>query len=354
MEEQAKKNFIINTCFFLIWAGMIFVAGKFLLGSLFPFVIAFCVASVMQKPAGFISGKIHINKGLCAALLSTALYIALAGITVFLIFKIFSFAGQGISYITDFGNTFGNVLNRSKGEIDRILKGISPNFKATGETLIDEAVKSISQKLTVFLTDTASFIVKSAPLFLFNSIVALAATCYIAKDFDALSRFVKGLLKKETTVKIKEIKGILKTEVLKMLRGYFVLALITLGELFAGLMILGVKNAFLISLVTAVIDILPVLGVGAVLLPWGILSLMSGNAFLGGGILVLYAIITVARNFLESKIVGNRMGINPLFILLAMFLGLKIIGAAGIIILPVTLIVVVKYYKNEMEKDTSR
>lgn len=354
MEEQAKKNFIINTCVFLIWSGIIFFAGKFLLGSLFPFVIAFCVAYIMQRPAGFISGKIHIKKGLCALLLSTAIYIALAGITVFLVFKIFSFAGQGISYITDFGNTLGTVLNRWEDEIDRILKGISPDFKATGEVLIDEAVKSISQKLTAFLTNMASSIVKSTPSFLFSSIVALAATCYIAKDFDPLSRFVKGLLKKETIVKIKAIKSILKTEVLKMLGGYFVLALITLGELFAGLMILGVKNAFIISLVTAVIDILPVLGVGAVLLPWGILSIVSGNSFLGGGILVLYGVITLARNFLEPKIVGNRTGINPLFILLAMFLGLKLIGAAGIIILPVTLIVVVKYYKNEMEKDTSR
>ena len=354
MEERAKKNFIINTCVFLIWSGIIFVAGKFLLGSLFPFVIAFCVAYIMQKPAGFISGKIHIKKGLCALLLSTALYIALAGITVFVVFKTFSFAGQGISYITDFGNTLGIVLNRWADEIDKILKGISPDFKATGEVLIDEAVKSISQKLTAFLTNMASSIVKSTPSFLFSSIVALAATCYIAKDFDPLSRFVKGLLKKETIVKIKVIKSILKTEVLKMLGGYFVLALITLGELFAGLMNLGVKNAFLISLVTAVIDILPVLGVGAVLLPWGILSIVSGNSFLGVGMLVLYAIITVVRNFLEPKIVGNRTGINPLFILLAMFLGLKLIGAAGIIVLPVTLIVVVKYYKNEMEKDTSR
>lgn len=354
MEERAKKNFIINTVFVLLWSGIIFVSGKFLLGSLFPFVIAFFVASIMQKPAEYISGKIHIKKGVCALLLSTALYIALAGITVFLIFRIFSFASKGISFITDFGNTLGTSLNRSRDEIDKILKDISPVFKATGETMIDGAVKNISQKLTAFLTNVASSIVKSAPSFLFSSIVALAATCYIAKDFDHLSRFVKGLLKEETIGKIRKIKSILKTEVLKMLRGYFVLALITFGELFAGLMILGVKSAFLISLVTAVIDILPVLGVGAVLLPWGILCLLSGKAFLGGGILVLYAVITLVRNFLEPKIVGNRTGINPLFILLAMFLGLKLMGAAGIIILPVTLIVVVKYYKNEMEKDTSR
>ena len=354
MEEQAKKNFIINTFFVLLWSGIIFVAGKFLLGYLFPFVIAFVVAWIMQRPAELISDKIHTKKGICALLLSAVLYITLAGITVFLIFKIFSFAGQGISYITDFGNILGTALNRSKCEIDKVLKNVSPDFKATGETLIDEAVKGITQKLTSLLTDTASFVVRKTPSFIFSSIVAFAATCYIAKDFDALSRFVKGLLKKETTVKIKEIKDILKTSVLKMLRGYFVLVLITLGELFAGLLILGVKNAFLISLVTAVIDILPVLGVGAVLLPWGILCLLSGKVFLGWGLLILYAVIVLARNFLEPKIVGNRMGINPLFILLAMFLGLKLLGAAGLIILPVTLIVVVKYYKNEMEKNTSR
>lgn len=354
MEEQAKKNFIINTCFVLLWSGIIFIAGKFLLGYLFPFVIAFAVAWIMQKPAELISGKIHIKKGLCALLLSTVLYIVLAGITVFLIFKIFSFAGQGMSYITDFGNTLGTVLNRWADEIDKVLKNVSPDFKATGETLIDEIVKSVTQKLTSLLTDMASSVVKKTPSFIFSSIVALAATCYIAKDFDSLSRFVKGLMKKETVGKLRDIKRIFKTSVLRILRGYFVLALITLGELFAGLMILGVKNAFLISLVTAVIDILPVLGVGAVLLPGGILCLLSGKVFLGWGLLVLYGIITLARNFLEPKIVGNRTGINPLFILLAMFLGLKLLGAAGLIILPVTLIVVVKYYKNEMEKELSR
>ena len=79
-----------------------------------------------------------------------------------------------------------------------------------------------------------------------------------------------------------------------------------------------------------------------------------GQGFFRLGTSYLYAVIVLARNFLEPKIVGNRMGINPLFILLAMFLGLKLLGAAGLIILPVTLIVVVKYYKNEMEKELSR
>ncbi|MGI6280365.1 MAG: hypothetical protein ACOYJS_07390 [Acutalibacteraceae bacterium] len=51
--------------------------------------------------------------------------------------------------------------------------------------------------------------------------------------------------------------------------------------------------------------------------------------------------------------VGGKIGINPLFLLIAMFLGIRIFGFFGLIILPVTFIVVFKYYKNEMEQETS-
>ena len=57
--------------------------------------------------------------------------------------------------------------------------------------------------------------------------------------------------------------------------------------------------------------------------------------------------ITVVRNFAEPKIIGSQMGIKPLFTLLAMFIGIKLFGIAGIFILPITLIVVIEYYKTD-------
>ena len=69
--------------------------------------------------------------------------------------------------------------------------------------------------------------------------------------------------------------------------------------------------------------------------------------------MILYVVLIVVRNFAESKIVGNKTGINPLFILFAMFLGLKFFGFLGVVVLPVTLIVIIKYYKNEMEEELS-
>ncbi len=354
MEEQAKKSFIISFIFIAIWSGIIFLSAKFLFEYLFPFVIALLVAWLMQKPAEIISGRLGIKKGVCAAILATMLYIILAGITVFLILKVFSFAGQGLSYAAKLGSTLKELLTGAQELIDRLFANISPEFKATGEALISEGIKSTTQRLTIFLTEAASALVKHTPSFIFSSIVALASTCYIAKDFDGLCLFVKGLFSAKTAAKFSKIKEIFKTSVLKMLGGYSILALVTFGELLMGLLILRVKNAFLIALVTAAIDILPVLGAGAVLIPWGILSLISGSSALGIGLLILYFIITLVRNFLEPKIVGNSMGINPLFILLAMFSGLKLLGGAGLIVFPVTLIVIIKYYKSEMENRPSR
>ena len=134
--------------------------------------------------------------------------------------------------------------------------------------------------------------------------------------------------------------------VFKLIKGYAILMLMTFLELLAGFLILRVKYALLLSLLIAVVDILPVLGTGTVLIPWGIAGLILKNTALGIGILVLYAVITVIRNFAEPKIIGKQIGINPLFTLLSMFIGIKLLGFAGVIIFPTALIVTVKYYSE--------
>ena len=127
--------------------------------------------------------------------------------------------------------------------------------------------------------------------------------------------------------------------------------LITFLELTAGLMLLKIKYAPFIALLISVIDILPVLGTGMVVIPWGFAELITGNAARGIGLLVMYAVITLVRNFAEPKIIGDKIGINPLFTLLAMFIGLKTAGIAGVLLFPTALIVTVKYYKNEMNEE---
>ena len=112
-----------------------------------------------------------------------------------------------------------------------------------------------------------------------------------------------------------------------------------------------IEYAFILAAAVAVIDLLPVLGTGTVLVPWSIILLAAGDTFKGIGILLLYLITVVVRNVAEPKVIGGQMGINPLFTLLAMFAGLKLFGFWGLFMFPIALIVIIKYYKNEMERE---
>ena len=133
------------------------------------------------------------------------------------------------------------------------------------------------------------------------------------------------------------------------LRSYSLLFLITFGELCLGLLIMGIPYPVLIGLGIAVFDILPVLGTGGILLPWAAILLIMKNHGLAFGILLLYLVILVVRNMLEPRIVGKQIGLHPLATLAALFLGLKLLGLAGLIIFPVALTVVVNFTKEELK-----
>lgn len=130
------------------------------------------------------------------------------------------------------------------------------------------------------------------------------------------------------------------------LRSYLLLFLLTFAELFLGFLILRIPYAGVLAFAIAVFDILPVLGTGGILLPWAAVLLIMGNTPLALGILVLYIVITAIRNTLEPKIVGKQIGLHPLATLIAMFIGLRILGIAGMVIFPVGLSVLVSLEKG--------
>jgi predicted PurR-regulated permease PerM len=115
---------------------------------------------------------------------------------------------------------------------------------------------------------------------------------------------------------------------------------ITFAELFIAFLIIRIEYSFVIALLIALIDVLPVLGAGAVLIPWGIISMVFGNYSVGIPILISYAVITVVRQIIEPRIVGKFIGLPPLAALASMYIGLKLMGVIGLFVFPVGAIVV--------------
>lgn len=113
---------------------------------------------------------------------------------------------------------------------------------------------------------------------------------------------------------------------------------------------LNVKYPLLIALVTAFVDALPILGSGTVMVPWAIISALDGDINLGIAIVVLWIIMCVVRQFLEPKVVSNKLGIHPIFTLIAMYTGFKLIGVVGMLVGPIVLIIIKSIFSSLIDQ----
>ena len=144
-------------------------------------------------------------------------------------------------------------------------------------------------------------------------------------DYKKVVKFIKLQLPDKHKNLLSETKKIFSSTILKMCRAYGLIMFITFCENFLGLTILNLigvmKNSyvFVIAICIAVFDILPVAGSGGILIPWSLIALVTGNVGQCVGLLILYAVITVIRQYIEPKIVGDSLGVNPLVTLAGLY-----------------------------------
>lgn len=128
------------------------------------------------------------------------------------------------------------------------------------------------------------------------------------------------------------VKGYLKSQL--------ILVAITFFTLIVGLNILDIRFTILIALTIALVDILPVVGSGIIMVPWSIISFILGNVELGKGLAILYVILLVSRQFIEPYILGKNIGIRPLYTFLATIVGSLVLGPIGIVIGPLIAVLI--------------
>ena len=193
----------------------------------------------------------------------------------------------------------------------------------------------------VIVSMVASWIM-GFPGFLIQLIFTVISSFFFTLDYETVVAFILRQFQPETQAMVVEVVSSAKIVTWKILRVYALLMTITFLELYAGFTILRIPMAAPTAFLVAVVDILPVLGTGTVLIPWGLLMLILGDTSLGVGILVLYLIITVVRQSLEPKIIGSQVGLHPIITLLCIFAGAQLIGVVGIFAFPVMATIIKK------------
>ncbi|MBR5473333.1 MAG: AI-2E family transporter [Clostridia bacterium] len=348
MNLEEKKKFIINFSYFAIWTIIIFLLFKFASAYLLPFIIGVIVAYVVQKPALFISGKLNIKKQNCAAFLSVTVFGILILAMVLFGWLLYRQITNILNYIIDNMDEIENYSKKLFEKFDKLIKQTRGNTKNVFNNFSDKAISGTISTISSFLSNGATLIIKNVPILIISCFVTVVSTFYIAKDYEKLIKFLKGIVGEKLYKKLINVKNIISQCFLKFTVGYFWLFVITWAELLIGFLLLGVRNFVLISLLVAFLDLLPIIGTGTVLLPWAIVMFFINKYWFGVGLVLIYIVITVIRNFIEPKIIGKQIGINPLFTLLFVFLGMRLGGFFGMLFLPVGITVLYTYYRKQI------
>lgn len=351
MNFEEKKVFLVNITFTAVVALLIFLITRFMLSYLLPFVIGVILAFLVQRPATALSQKSKLSKSNAAAMLVSVAYLFVVSIIGAIVWLTFNFVVKITDSIPQHINSFQSLLEEIYERLGRVLERLPENARETIDGIITEAIKTLSSTALNFFSSFATNLARNLPALLFSSVVTVIASFYIAKDFEKIVAFLKNLISKKRYDTILKIKSIVTNSVFKIMVGYLILMGITFVKLTIGFWLLGVKNVLIIAALVSVIDLLPVLGTGTVLLPWSIICFISSSPIRGIGFIVLYLLVAVIRNVLEPKIIGKQTGINPLLSLITIFVGLRVAGITGMILLPIIVTVVINYYSQQLHEE---
>lgn len=223
---------------------------------------------------------------------------------------------------------------------------IKRNLESTGIKLADIG----SSIVTAILNGTVALFA-SLPNLATVITVALLASFFISKDWHKLkaraSSIIPHFIKKPSEL----VWADLQKALFGYLRAQLILISITAIVVTMALIILRVPYAVTIGCLIGLVDLMPYLGTGAVLVPWTIAMFIQGNLYLGIGLSILYGIIVVTRQILEPKIMSTSIGLDPLATLMAMYIGLQLFGFLGLMIGPVSLMLLSSFHRAGVFRD---
>ena len=373
-DVERKRKAIINTVYYGMLILGVALAIRFGLGLFLPIILAFIFAALLQRPKNYLVKKTFLKKGAAAVLCVffgislVALLISLVGVRV--AGEIKGFIDYIIIRLQDIDSLVTAIETAVYSFITRLPDFLEGTLKESTEALftgireylagqtaeVPEQIGSLGSLFNLsWITKPLSGVVSTAskvPSFLIAFLVSVITTCFMTADYDVITDFVNAQLSEKRRDDFVRAKTLLKSSLGKMGKAYLLIMLVTFSEMLIGLSVLKLLGIFnssyivIISVATAVVDIIPVLGTGTVLIPWAIVCLIMGNYPMAIGLGILYGVITVIRQVVEPKLVAGQLGLPPFVTISAIYIGLKTMGVLGMFIAPV-MVIMLKLLNDE-------
>jgi len=319
-----------------------------------PFLIAFIFSVMIEPIIKLVHKKTKITRKVSAILVLIIVSCLIVGLLIWGITSLISesanllsglngYVEKAYTKIQSIINSFDYTKIQLPDNVTDIIQNAAFNFLETVSVWVKNALNQVVNAIT------------SIPTIAIYTTITLIATYFICADrlyiLDQLEHHLPKTWVKKIGIHLREIISTLG----QYLKAQATLISISFVIVLVGLIIMSItgfniKYPLLAAIGIGFVDALPILGAGSIMIPWSVCSALNGDIKLAIGLLVIYAVIIITKQILEPKIVSKKIGIHPIFTLIAMYTGFKIIGIFGMFIGPIILIILQNIFGTLIDK----
>lgn len=320
----------------MIAVGLLLIYLLFTVGA--PFLLALIVAIFLEPLNGFLMKRLRVNRLVAAVISCTLFTVIFIGLIVLLGIKIIA---ELIAFLQKVPQYFENA----NSFVDQLLvdaRGLYQNLPPDAVETLEGYLLKLTGTITTMVGKLSSSVVAFAStlpgVFIFL-IVFLVAVYMFSFSLNTMKASFLSLFDESSRDQVDQMLNNLRKSIFGFLRSQLILSALTYIISLIGLLILDIKFAMAIALLIVIVDILPILGTGSVLVPWASYLILTGDLYTGIGLLVMFLFITVFRRIIEPKILGDSVGIGALSALISLYVGFKLVGVIGVFIGPLIVII---------------
>lgn len=303
-----------------------------------PFMLALLVALFLEPLIQLMMRKLKMNRVVAAVTASTLFTLAVLGLFFLIGVKIYSevmaFLRNLPRFVEQANAIIQDLLTRAQTAFDNMPEEVVVTIQNAADAGMSTLINALSS-LSRSMLNLAAVV----PGLFIVFIVFIVALYLMTLGLNSMKQSFLAFFEESSRTQVSDVLDNLRSSIFGFIRAQFILSGLTYIVALAGLLILRVDYATVIALLIVIVDILPVLGTGSVLVPWAALNVAMGNYLLAVGLIVLFLFITAFRRMIEPKIIGNSIGLSPLSTLVSLWVGFELVGVIGVFLGPIVLII---------------
>lgn len=332
--KKYRKAFVnLSLAVFIIWVS-IFVAPKIIL-LFMPFVFGWVLAMLANPLVRFLEEKMKIKRKAGSALV---ILVVVAGLS----FVVYAVGAKLVKEAAKLGEVLPQIYHTAEIEfismkekwsdvLDGIPEGIMVRMGEVAKT-VEREMSAIVGELSLPTVGAVGEFAQNLPGIIIAVIMCLLSAYFFVSEKDYLTNLVKKYFSGSCCNKFILLKKTTVDVMVGYLKAQFKIEIWVYLSIVIGFWILKVRYGYLIAVLIAFLDILPVLGTGTILIPWAIFKALSGQYMFAVGLLIIWGVGQLIRQIIQPKVIGDSMGMSPMLTLVLLYAGYKLAGVTGMIV----------------------